>query len=239
MEPHVGGSRHAAANHGCARNQPDCVGRAGERRHRVPPPDIHLRWSPRAERRFRGPARGVDNGGCGSDGLGQVDTTQSSSAPARPAAGHRVHRRRRCSEIPPVLRGLIGFVPQEPFLFGATIAENIAFGADGRQDHRERVEQGASIARLDKDVAAFPNRYDTTIGERDYPVRRSEAAHCHCTRAARRSEDSHSRRCAVGGGYLYGGGNSRSASRNDAPADIHHRFASRVDRSARRSDSGS
>ena len=36
-------------------------------------------------------------------------------------------------EIPlPVLRGLIGFVPQEPFLFGATIAENIAFGADGR-----------------------------------------------------------------------------------------------------------
>jgi ATP-binding cassette subfamily B protein len=70
-------------------------------------------------------------------------------------------------EIPlPVLRGLIGFVPQEPFLFGATIAENIAFGADGRHDHRERVEQGASIARLDKDVAAFPNRYDTTIGER-------------------------------------------------------------------------
>jgi len=70
-------------------------------------------------------------------------------------------------EIPlPVLRGLIGFVPQEPFLFGATLAENIAFGADGGQDHRERIEQGASIARLDKDVAAFPSRYDTTIGER-------------------------------------------------------------------------
>jgi ATP-binding cassette subfamily B protein len=70
-------------------------------------------------------------------------------------------------EIPlPVLRGVIGFVPQEPFLFGATIAENIAFGAHAGQDHRERVEQGASIARLDKDVAAFPSRYDTTIGER-------------------------------------------------------------------------
>jgi ATP-binding cassette subfamily B protein len=70
-------------------------------------------------------------------------------------------------EIPlPLLRGLIGFVPQEPFLFGATIAENIAFGADGGQEHRERVEQSASIARLDKDVTAFPSRYDTTIGER-------------------------------------------------------------------------
>ena len=42
-------------------------------------------------------------------------------------------------EIPlSVLRGAIGFVPQEPFLFGATIAENIAFGARGEQDHRPR-----------------------------------------------------------------------------------------------------
>ena len=70
-------------------------------------------------------------------------------------------------EIPlPVLRGLIGFVPQEPFLFGTTIAENIAFGVGDSQQQGERIEQGAAIARLDKDVAAFPSRYDTTIGER-------------------------------------------------------------------------
>jgi ATP-binding cassette, subfamily B, multidrug efflux pump len=69
-------------------------------------------------------------------------------------------------EIPlPVLRGAIGFVPQEPFLFGTTIAENIAFGVGGSQPH-ERIEQSAAIARLDKDVATFPSRYDTTIGER-------------------------------------------------------------------------
>ena len=36
-----------------------------------------------------------------------------------------------------VLRGAIGFVPQEPFLFGATIAENIAFGARGERDTRD------------------------------------------------------------------------------------------------------
>ena len=65
-----------------------------------------------------------------------------------------------------VLRGAIGFVPQEPFLFGATIAENIAFGADPSQGKREHVEQGAEVARLDKDVLAFPKQYDTTIGER-------------------------------------------------------------------------
>jgi ATP-binding cassette subfamily B protein len=65
-----------------------------------------------------------------------------------------------------VLRGAIGFVPQEPFLFGATLAENVAFGARVEQDLRARVEQAAGIARLDKDVATFPRGYDTIIGER-------------------------------------------------------------------------
>jgi ATP-binding cassette subfamily B protein len=65
-----------------------------------------------------------------------------------------------------VLRGAIGFVPQEPFLFGATIAENIAFGARGDEDRRSRIEATAALARLDKDLAGFPKGYDTIIGER-------------------------------------------------------------------------
>jgi ATP-binding cassette subfamily B protein len=70
-------------------------------------------------------------------------------------------------QIPlPVLRGAIGFVPQEPFLFGSTIAENIALGARGNQAHRARVEEVATVARLDKDLAAFPAGFDTVIGER-------------------------------------------------------------------------
>jgi ATP-binding cassette subfamily B protein len=64
------------------------------------------------------------------------------------------------------LRGSIGFVPQEPFLFGATIAENIAFGARGEHDTRERTEEMAAIARLDKDLTNFPLGYDTMVGER-------------------------------------------------------------------------
>jgi ATP-binding cassette subfamily B protein len=65
-----------------------------------------------------------------------------------------------------VLRGAIGFVPQEPFLFGDTIAENVAFGARGEQASRERVEEATRIARLDKDLADFPKGYDTVVGER-------------------------------------------------------------------------
>ena len=65
-----------------------------------------------------------------------------------------------------VLRGAIGVVPQEPFLFGASIAENVAFGARGERDTREAVEAAAAVARLDKDVPSFPKGYDTVIGER-------------------------------------------------------------------------
>jgi len=68
------------------------------------------------------------------------------------------------------LRGAIGFVPQEPFLFSDTIADNVAFG-EGKEtketkETKERVRGAAAIARLDKDVAEFPRGYETTVGER-------------------------------------------------------------------------
>jgi ATP-binding cassette subfamily B protein len=65
-----------------------------------------------------------------------------------------------------VLRGAIGFVSQEPFLFSTTLAENVAFGARGEQGSRDRIAEAASIARLDKDLAQFPQGYDTAVGER-------------------------------------------------------------------------
>jgi ATP-binding cassette subfamily B protein len=94
-----------------------------------------------------------------------------------------------------VLRGAIGFVPQEPFLFSDTLADNVAFGMDARDarltpsryddvaerernddanarsakasaERNERVLAAAAIARLDKDVADFPKGYETMVGER-------------------------------------------------------------------------
>jgi ATP-binding cassette subfamily B protein len=62
------------------------------------------------------------------------------------------------------LRGQIGFVTQEPFLFSDSLAENIRFGqADVGAD---RIGEVARTAAMEKDVASFPSGYDTVIGER-------------------------------------------------------------------------
>jgi ATP-binding cassette, subfamily B, multidrug efflux pump len=73
-------------------------------------------------------------------------------------------------EIPlATLRGGIGFVPQEPFLFSDTLAENILFGVSTKAERRgieTPMLDAVAVARLDKDLAAFPKGYDTLIGER-------------------------------------------------------------------------
>jgi ATP-binding cassette subfamily B multidrug efflux pump len=62
------------------------------------------------------------------------------------------------------LRNIIGYVPQESFLFSRTIAENIAYG---RQDATSReIEAAARLAHLDGDVSGFPEDYETLVGER-------------------------------------------------------------------------
>lgn len=63
-----------------------------------------------------------------------------------------------------VLRSSIGYVPQETFLFGDTIAANIAFG--NSQASREGIEQAAADSGVDADIVAFPQGYETTVGER-------------------------------------------------------------------------
>ena len=65
---------------------------------------------------------------------------------------------------PEDLRRQIGFVPQETFLFSATLAENIAWGAPDAT--REQIQWAAEIAGLAADLETFPHGLDTVIGER-------------------------------------------------------------------------
>ena len=79
-----------------------------------------------------------------------------------------------------VLRGAIGFVPQDSFLFSETIRENLLIGLDGRtpkaddlaphatptSDSTQAVAWAAEISQLTSDLANFPARYETLVGER-------------------------------------------------------------------------
>jgi len=65
---------------------------------------------------------------------------------------------------PEWLRRQIGFVPQETFLFSATLAENIAWGVE--QATEADVARAAELAGLAPDIASFPAGYQTMIGER-------------------------------------------------------------------------
>ena len=58
----------------------------------------------------------------------------------------------------------IGFVSQEPFLFHATVVENILFGRTGLT--RDDALRAARLANADEFIAALPQGYDTVIGER-------------------------------------------------------------------------
>jgi ATP-binding cassette subfamily B protein len=62
------------------------------------------------------------------------------------------------------LRSEIGVISQDPFLFSATVRENIAFGKTDALD--EEVREAARLAQADEFVDRLPDGYDTVIGER-------------------------------------------------------------------------
>ena len=62
------------------------------------------------------------------------------------------------------LRGLVGLVPQEGFLFTASLAENLRYGDP--EAPFSRVERAAQQARLEADIKGFPDGYETLVGER-------------------------------------------------------------------------
>lgn len=62
------------------------------------------------------------------------------------------------------LRDQIGFVPQDPFLFSETIAENIKFGKEDATE--EEIIQAAKDAVVHENIIDFKEGYETILGER-------------------------------------------------------------------------
>ncbi|MDH3891784.1 MAG: ABC transporter ATP-binding protein/permease [candidate division Zixibacteria bacterium] len=62
------------------------------------------------------------------------------------------------------LRGLMGIVTQETFLFNDTIFNNVAYGLTDVS--RDRVVEAARMANADRFIREFENGYDTLVGNR-------------------------------------------------------------------------
>ena len=62
------------------------------------------------------------------------------------------------------LRAAIAWVPQEAFLFSASVAENIALARPAAT--RAEIEQAAKLAAVHDDILQLPQGYDTPVGER-------------------------------------------------------------------------
>jgi len=75
--------------------------------------------------------------------------------------GHEIH------QIPlRVLRGCIGYVPQDPFLFSDTIRNNIAFGVDEDARVFSDIKRFAQLVAIDGEIGEFHDGYETLVGER-------------------------------------------------------------------------
>ena len=62
------------------------------------------------------------------------------------------------------LRGHIGIVRQDPFIFSTTLKENIAYGVDNPT--KEHIEEAARQAKIHEFIEGLPEKYDTRVGER-------------------------------------------------------------------------
>jgi len=62
------------------------------------------------------------------------------------------------------LRRSIGFIPQDTFLFGETVRENIAFGMESATD--AEVRRAAEVSNIAEDISGFPHQFETMVGER-------------------------------------------------------------------------
>ena len=89
---------------------------------------------------------------------------------------------------PHAYRGRIAYVPQEPFLFSATVAENIAMGSE-QEVSRDRIAAAARLAAVDEDIARFPDGYDTMVGERGITLSGGQRQRVAIARALVRDSD--------------------------------------------------
>ena len=101
----------------------------------------------------------------GATGAGKSTLVRLLLRQSEPQAGRLMLGGVPLPELPlATLRGHIAWVPQEPFLFSASVADNIALARPGATP--AEVEAAARLASVHDDIARLPQGYATEVGER-------------------------------------------------------------------------
>jgi ATP-binding cassette subfamily B protein len=101
----------------------------------------------------------------GPSGAGKSTLTALLLRFYEPGEGRLLFDGRDAREYPLAwLRGQLAIVPQDVLLFGGTIAENIAYGRPGADE--AAIREAARLANADEFIAAFPEGYQTLVGDR-------------------------------------------------------------------------
>ncbi len=136
---------------------------------------------------------------------------------------------------PEWLRRQIGFVPQETFLFSATLAENIAWGVE--QATADEIASAAELAGLAPDIASFPDGYGTIIGERGITLSGGQKQRVAIARAIlRESQDPDPRRRSRQRRHAHRRAHPHRSRRYHARTHHDSNFAPRLHRAERQPD---
>jgi ABC-type multidrug transport system fused ATPase/permease subunit len=101
----------------------------------------------------------------GPSGAGKTTLTSLLLRMYDPVEGEIWFNGRKGTDIPlSVLRRQIALVPQDIFLFGGTIRENISYGRPGASD--EEIREAARKANALEFIERFPEHMETVVGER-------------------------------------------------------------------------
>ncbi len=101
----------------------------------------------------------------GPSGAGKSTFTSLLLRLHEPTSGKIFFGEKESQDIPvSILRRQIALVPQDIFLFGGTIKENIGYGKPGASDME--IEEAASKANALEFIDRFPDKMETLVGER-------------------------------------------------------------------------